>query len=292
MKFSIVTITHNRAHLIAETIQSVLDQTHTDFEHIIIDDGSTDDTEAVVKHFNDNRIHYYKYEKSKNRSLVTNRGLRLAAGDFICVLDSDDIWAKHKLETIHTILIENPGIGFVIHDVAAFPKNETDDLVFFDYQTDFSGNALTDLLKERILALSTYTIERKALTQINFLDESMIDGKLDLYLRAASIVPFYYSAKKLAFIRKHDQNISKTRNMAHYEDYFKSIGKLKNNGIIPAGKHKSLKSKMYSKIAYIYHIQKEYRKAKENYLTSFQTKFFSYSGFKSFLMYLRLNLMK
>ncbi|TGD57292.1 glycosyltransferase family 2 protein [Flavobacterium humi] len=292
MKFSIVTITHNRAHLIAETIQSVLDQTHTDFEHIIIDDGSTDNTEAVVKQFNDSRLRYYKYEKRKNRSAVTNRGLHLAGGDFISVLDSDDIWAKDKLETINTIVTKNPAIGFVIHDAAAFPKSDTSDIVFFNYKTGFSGNALPELLQEKILALSTYTIKKETLAEIGFLDESMIDGKLDLYLRAASKVPFYYSAKKLAFIRKHDQNISKKRNMDHYDDYFKSIGKLKKRGIISSVKHAGLSSKMYSKIAYIYHRQKEYRQAKENYRLSFQSMFFCYSGFKSFLMYLKINVIK
>lgn len=59
MKFSIVTITHNRAHLIDKTIGSVLNQTYPNFEHIIIDDGSTDGTEEIIESSNDDRIKYF-----------------------------------------------------------------------------------------------------------------------------------------------------------------------------------------------------------------------------------------
>jgi hypothetical protein len=80
--------------------------------------------------------------------------------------------------------------------------------------------------------------------------------------------------------------------MTHYDDYLKTIDALKNKNVISLKKHAALKSKMYSKIAYIYHSQKEFQKAKENYRKSFQTAFFNYSGFKSFIMYLKINLMK
>lgn len=292
MKFSIVTITYNRAHLIGETIQSVLNQTHADFEHIIIDDGSTDDTENVIKKFNDSRIRYYKYEKNGLRSFLRNEGIRKAVGDFISVLDSDDIWTNNKLETVNVIFNKNPDVDFVFHNIRFIPDGVMTELAFPKYKSDFSGYVLMDVLDDTILPFPVFTIRKAALDEIGFLDENMLDGQHDLYARAASKFKFYYCAEQLTHMKKHPQNISKKRDMTHYDDYLKTIDSLKRKNVISIKKHAGLKSNMHSKIAYIYHTQKEFQKAKENYLKSFQTAFFSYSGFKSFLMYLKINVMK
>ncbi len=292
MKFSIVTITYNRAHLIGETIQSVLNQTHPDFEHIIIDDGSTDDTENVVKQFNDNRIRYYKYQKNDKRSFLRNEGIRKAKGDFISILDSDDIWTNDKLEVVLEIFNKNPDINFVIHNIGFIPADAVKQAAFSDYSFDFYKNIFPDLLTEKIFPLSIFTVKKETLDKIGLIDETQIDGQYDLYLRIATAFKAYYCKEKLTYIRKHSQNISKDRDMTHYDDYLKSIDKLRNDSIISVEKHTDLKSKMYSKIAYIYHKQKRYTEAKENYLKSFKTNFFSYSGFKSLIMYLKINLIK
>lgn len=290
MKFSIITITYNRAHLIGETIQSVLDQTHADFEHIIIDDGSTDDTKSVVNSYNDARIKYYKYEKNSLRSFLRNEGFRKADGDFICVLDSDDIWKNNKLAMVNTLFTNNPDINFVIHNLSFIPKNETLEEVFSAYKLDFHKTILSEILNDKILPFSTFSIKKEALNQIGLLDENMIDGQYDLYARAAARFKVYYCAKKLAFIRKHNQNTSKNKDMRHYDDCLKTIDKLKNDSLISPIKHAFLKSKIYSKIAYIYHKQKQSQEAKQNYFISFQTRKFSYQGLKSLVMYLKINL--
>ena len=86
---SIVTPTYNRAHLIPRMIQSVLDQTYTDWELVIMDDGSTDDTEKVVNRIKDKRIRYYFTEKS-GAGDKRNKGVDRAVNDYIIFLDSDD----------------------------------------------------------------------------------------------------------------------------------------------------------------------------------------------------------
>lgn len=288
MKFSIVTITYNRAHLIGETIQSVLNQTYANFEHIIIDDGSTDDTEKVINSFNDDRIKYYKYEKNGRRSFLRNEGIRKSTGDLISILDSDDIWTNNKLETVNSIFKKNPEVNFVIHDIAFIPDNVIMEEVFSDYKFDFYKNIFPDILANKILPFPTFTIKKEALNKIGILDENMIDGQHDLYVRVASKFKIYYCAEKLTLMKKHGQNISKNTNMTHYEDHIKTIDKLRNEEIISSKKQLILKSKVYTKIAYIYQKQKQYDKAQENYLKSFQTKFFSYHGLKSFVIYLKI----
>ena len=92
---SVIIPTYNRVHLIGETIQSVIDQSYTNWELIIIDDGSTDDSENVINEFNDNRIRYYTIQHCGILGKVRNVGLSHSKGDYIAFLDSDEIWLPH-----------------------------------------------------------------------------------------------------------------------------------------------------------------------------------------------------
>lgn len=95
---SIIIPTYNRARLIGRAIQSVLDQTYQDFELIVVDDGSTDNTGKVIKIFTDPRIKYVRHEQNKGGSVARNMGIKVARGEFIAFLDSDDEWLPKKLE--------------------------------------------------------------------------------------------------------------------------------------------------------------------------------------------------
>ncbi len=97
--FSIVTATYNRAHLLPRAINSVLNQSYQNFEFIIIDDGSSDNTEEVIRAFKDERIIYCKYKQNKGLSVVWNKGLDLARGDYVAILDDDDELLPEALET-------------------------------------------------------------------------------------------------------------------------------------------------------------------------------------------------
>ena len=95
---SIITPSYNTARFIAETINCVLAQTYTNWEMIIVDDCSTDDTDAVVASFDDRRIRYFKNEKNSGAAMSRNRALREARGKWVAFLDSDDLWDPTKLE--------------------------------------------------------------------------------------------------------------------------------------------------------------------------------------------------
>ena len=95
---SIITPSYNTARFIGDTIRCVLAQTYTDWEMIIVDDCSTDDTDAVVAGFSDLRIRYLKNEKNSGAAVSRNRALREAKGKWIAFLDSDDLWEPDKLE--------------------------------------------------------------------------------------------------------------------------------------------------------------------------------------------------
>ena len=95
---SIIMPSYNTAPYIKETIQSVLNQTYTNWELIIVDDCSTDNTDEVLETIKDNRIRYFKNEKNSGAAISRNKALREAKGQWIAYLDSDDLWMPEKLE--------------------------------------------------------------------------------------------------------------------------------------------------------------------------------------------------
>ena len=97
---SIVTPTYNCGKFITETIESVIGQTYKNWEMIIVDDCSKDNTQEIVKKYlkNDKRIKYIKFEKNQGAAIARNTAIREAKGRYIAFLDSDDLWSKDKLE--------------------------------------------------------------------------------------------------------------------------------------------------------------------------------------------------
>src|SRR5690554_6195096 len=96
--FSIVIPTYNRAEIIGETIQSVINQSFSDFELLIVDDGGTDETDKVVATFPDKRITYFKKENAE-RGAARNFGANKSKGKYLNFLDSDDLLYPNHLET-------------------------------------------------------------------------------------------------------------------------------------------------------------------------------------------------
>ena len=112
---SIIMPSYNTARFISETIESVLAQTYTNWELIIVDDCSTDNTDEVVAAFSDERIRYLKNEKNSGAAVSRNYALREARGRWIAFLDSDDLWHPEKLEK-QIIFMESGDYSFSYTD--------------------------------------------------------------------------------------------------------------------------------------------------------------------------------
>lgn len=108
---SIIMPSYNTGMFIAAAINSVVSQTYTNWELIIVDDCSTDNTDLIVKKLNDNRIRYFKNDNNKGASISRNRALKKANGKWIGFLDSDDLWLPEKLER-QIAFMENNGYHF------------------------------------------------------------------------------------------------------------------------------------------------------------------------------------
>lgn len=105
MLFSIIIPTYNRALILKETLESVLEQTFTDYEVIVVDDGSIDNTREIVEEFKSEKIKYF-YKNNEERSVARNYGADKSVGDYLIFLDSDDKMLSTHLFGIHQFLIE------------------------------------------------------------------------------------------------------------------------------------------------------------------------------------------
>ena len=112
---SVIMPSWNTGRFIAESIQSVIAQTYTNWELLIVDDCSSDDTDKVIANFHDKRILYFKNEKNVGAALSRNRALREARGEWIAFLDSDDLWEPQKLEKQLVFMNQN-GYVFSYHN--------------------------------------------------------------------------------------------------------------------------------------------------------------------------------
>lgn len=112
---SIIMPSWNTGKFIAESIQSVIEQTYKNWELLIVDDCSTDNTDDIVASFNDNRIKYFKNEQNSGAALTRNRAMREAQGEWIAFLDSDDLWTPEKLEKMIAFMTEN-NYSFAYHE--------------------------------------------------------------------------------------------------------------------------------------------------------------------------------
>jgi glycosyltransferase involved in cell wall biosynthesis len=172
---SVIIPTYNRAHLIGRAIQSVLDQTYQDFEIIIVDDGSTDNTEVVLKKFQnkDERIRYIRHDKNKGGSTARNTGIKAARGRFIALLDSDDEWLPEKLQKQLEVFESSPPEVGVVYTKTYHRANKK--IYPFSKEEQKDGMIFQDLLNLDISKncgqTSTLLIKKECFEKVGLFDE-------------------------------------------------------------------------------------------------------------------------
>jgi len=263
MKFSIITITYNRAHLISQTIESVLKQTYQNFELLIIDDGSTDNTENLVTQYIETCGTKIKYIKNKNigiPSKLRNIGLKNASGDIISVLDSDDLWVNEKLEEMYRIFSQNDDVKFVFHNLQHFTEISELKDPFYKFNKSFYKNMLNELLRCEVLAFPIFSMRTSLVKGIGFFDEAIMEGQHDYYLRVSTKYKLFYLDKPLTFMRRHEGNLTKNRDVLHCLDAITSYEKLKETKQINRKQYVVASNIMNYRIAKFYFQNKESQK--------------------------------
>lgn len=136
---SIIMPAYNSEAFIKESIQSVLNQTYKNWELIIVDDCSNDNTVNVVKSFKDERIRILILDQNSGAAAARNKGIEAAAGEFLAFLDSDDLWTKEKLEKQLTFMKDN-NYHFTCTQYAEIDKNNTvNSIIKVNNRLDYDG---------------------------------------------------------------------------------------------------------------------------------------------------------
>ena len=188
-KVSVIIPTYNRAQFLIEAIESVFNQSCRDFELIVIDDGSEDDTQERIKPFR-NRFRYH-YQENSGISRARNMGLKMSEGDYVAFLDSDDLWEKHKLQIQLKLFENNPQIQICYTDeiwmrngVRVNPKK---------IHRKFSGWIFHHCIPLCIISLSSAMMRRSLFNQVGFFDEQLPACEdYDLWLRISLITPIHF----------------------------------------------------------------------------------------------------
>jgi glycosyltransferase involved in cell wall biosynthesis len=170
---SVIIPTYNRSHLIGKSIQSVLNQTYSNFELIVVDDGSTDGTGEVVKAINDKRLKYILCNKNIGAAAARNVGIRLAKGDFIAFQDDDDEWLPKKLEKqIEIIEKSSPEVG-VVYTALCRKKGNKNIYIPSKSKKTKKGNIHKSLLEGNFVSTQTIFVRRDCFEIAGMFDENL-----------------------------------------------------------------------------------------------------------------------
>ncbi|CAA0095293.1 Putative glycosyltransferase EpsE [BD1-7 clade bacterium] len=235
MKFSIITITYNRAHLIEETIQSVLDQTYQNFEMIIVDDGSTDNTKEVIDKYIEEYGDKFRYIPHKHvgmLNILRNIAIENATGEILTILDSDDLLIPTKLKEMHSIFSENPDVNFVFHNLQYFDQKRSLDPPFYNFPGSFHKDALHEILTDKILGYPVYSMRRSIMKEIGGANEEVTEGQNEYYIKASVLYKIYYHDKVLTLMRRHEQNFTSEFDIAHTLDALKTYNSLREKNLL------------------------------------------------------------
>jgi glycosyltransferase involved in cell wall biosynthesis len=257
---SVIVPTYNRGYCVTKSIDSALAQTYRDIEVIVIDDGSTDNTREVIAEAfcNESRVNYV-YQSNGGVSVARNHGFRLARGEFMALLDSDDIWKPWKTELQVRVLRERSEVGMVWTDMEAVdPDGQLiaprylrkmytayhwypDDKMLFsesfllpsiDSSLCPPGNVLigdifSPMMMGNLVHTSTVLMRRERLAQVGFFPENLRNAgeDYDFHLRTchAGVVAYVDVSSIYYRVGWHDQIVMKDFNFFFARGYLKSI---------------------------------------------------------------------
>ena len=226
--FSIVIPLYNKEKFIKNTLQSVLNQTFSDFEIIIINDGSTDQSEQMVSQFKDARIRYFT-QKNEGAASARNFGIEKANANYIAFIDADDLWYDNHLETLKNIIEEFPDAGIYASRYELVYKNASTSVSEFNglnaqykgYVKDYFYSTQNNSLASTIVNV----IPKEVFLEIGNFNTNISSGQdIDMWARIALKYPVVIGNKITAsYLHYIDDSLSKTsilnKKLIRFNDY-------------------------------------------------------------------------
>lgn len=228
-KISVIVPTYNCAKYLGQAIESILTQSKSAFEVIVVDDGSTDDTASVLEPFR-NKISVIR-QRNKGVSSARNAGIAVATGDWIAFLDSDDIWLPNKLELYIEAMASCPDSIVYYSEFSLleadqhgnFPVVESNGILNNDIKSDadHSGWIYHQLLLTNWVLTSTAIVKKSVFDTVEMFDENLVIAEdWDLFLRVSRQGQFYKIKQPLSLYRITPNSLTKTIKPV---DYIKTV---------------------------------------------------------------------
>ncbi len=235
-QFSVIIPLYNKADFIVSTLQSVLQQTFADFEVLLINDGSTDDSEAKVQQFDDLRIRYFTKE-NEGVSIARNFGIEKAAAPYIAFLDADDYWYPDFLKTIFTDIQNFPNQK--VFAVAKEIETSKNSVAAYYANSKIGTSQVVDYFKasetESVLWTSSSVFEKSVFEKTGVFDPNISIGEdTDLWIRIGLLFTVVFNPKVLAryiydskSVSRNEYYIFEERSFLKYADAEKENAGLK-----------------------------------------------------------------
>ncbi len=206
---SVVTPAHNAEPFLAETIQSVLDQTYRNFEIIVVDDASTDRTAEIAEGFGP-PVRVLRNERNLERSASRNRAVAEARGELIALLDADDLWLPEKLEKQVAAMNRDPDAALVYGKAEAFVMEEGERRIIWQYGSELPAHrADLALIEGNRIPPLTALFRREPFRAVGgFCEEPWIQCSgedYDLWLRMGRRYRFRFIPEVLGLYRRHKE---------------------------------------------------------------------------------------
>ncbi len=247
---SVIIPSFNRGKFLGKAIESVLSQSLQEFELIIVDDGSTDDTRSVVDNYKQHfkGVIRYQHIDRKNAAAARNVGIRMARGRYLAFLDSDDYWCGEKLARQVAYLEANPLKGLVHTGVEYIYMGEYVETDLLPVPTTLARNSADCLRGDHIIHM-TVMGRREVFDKDAYFDESFnTTHDTELWMRLAGTTEIGVIEQALSFRRLHDNHLSTSNLVQKYEDRMKLIEKLFSERV--SGINKQIWRKRYNDTRY------------------------------------------
>ncbi len=226
-KFSIVITVYNKGKFIEQTLNRVLEQSFQDFEIIIINDGSIDNSESEIFKFKDPRIQYIK-QSNQGAGAARNKAIQIASGTYIALLDADDLWELNYLEEQQKLIYKYPNES--IFSCAIYTKKGNKKFIKpYSIPTQKEGiyNYFESSLKTSILHSSSIILKKDVFEKTGYYDQTIKSGQdTDLYVRIGLHYTIVFNPSPLVIYTINPgslwRSIKSVKDRAHFEQY-KSI---------------------------------------------------------------------
>ncbi|HMQ79112.1 MAG TPA: glycosyltransferase [Ignavibacteria bacterium] len=264
---SVIIPTYNRAHILGETLHSILKQDYRNIEIIIIDDGSTDGTATCVSEFNTELIRYHNVGKLADIAKLRNIGISHATGDVIAFCDDDDLWISNKLSS------QLPYLKF--YDMICSNAAQIDYSGIVVNTPMIDGKVESKCLDTITLLHSNYVITSSVIIKRSSLHELFVERKstysaedYELWIKLSLSIKIYYLNERLVLFRKHENTTSFDRSRMHskllnqvilrLKEYVKNENaEIRNNAKISIIRQRRELTKVYFKNSHFGQLLKE-----------------------------------